>query len=404
MKNSLWIILILVVAGLSSCITAAQFNNAEDDVYYSPKASNKKQPVMIPEVDVDEIIRKNPPQYGTPTNRIDDDQTTNPLAAQYYPLYKAYQDSLNVQNARTSSYYVDPEQATPSETQEAERLRRMYSGNSSNWNVGVGLNWWGPTFSIGYGNYNNGWNNGYYGYNGFYGYDGYCGYNGYYAPFAGPYYGWGYGGYYNSCFTPYYGWGYNNYGCGNGYWGGSHPDYRNTNTGNQSISHSRQSVGNTTPPANSNGGRSSVNTNTNAGSGQYVAPATGQSHTEQPPQPAVQSTGRSGVSGYTPASNAQTLENVNGRQVYRRPAEVQQQAPQNTTPSQGGNQSGGRSSSRSAAPSQGSVQPSGSNNNAASPSFSAPSNGGRSSGGSGGGRGSSGGSGGSSSGGGGRRR
>jgi hypothetical protein len=412
MKNNLWILFISVVVTLSSCITAAQFNNAEDDVYYSPKTSNQKQPVMIPEVDVDEIIKQHPPQYGEPTNRLNDYDNTNPAAAQYYPAYKAYRDSMNQQNPRISTGYIDPDLATQSETEEAERLRRMYGGNSGNWNVGLGWSWWGPTFSIGYGNYNNGyygynngWNCGFYGYNNFYnpyyGYGNGWGYNGFYNPY---YSGWGY----NSWYSPWYGGGYYNPWYGGGYYNnpwywnnGNHYDNGNgnSNAGNQPISRPRQAVGGNTPPATSG----APGTASGSRSGMYVAPqpSTTQPATVQPAQGTQQSTSRSGNPTYTPSTPQQSLENVNGRQVYKRPVTPPPaQQPANTAPAYQRPQRS--STSRSSGNSN-------TTNSTTQPTYSPPArtvtpSGGSRSGGSSGGGSRSGGSSGGSSGGGGRRR
>jgi hypothetical protein len=407
MKNNLWIILVSVVVTLSSCITAAQFNNADDDVYYSPKTSTRKEPVMIPEVDVDEIIRQHPPQYGNPTNRLDDEVYTNPMAAVYYPAYKSYQDTLNFQNARVSAY-VDPSQATQSESQEAEYLRQMYSGKQSNWNVGVGLSWWGPTFSVGYSSnpYYNNYYDPYYGYGGYgynsYGYNGYgYGYNSYYNPY---YYGWGYGGWY----TPWYG-----YGCGGYYpwygYGCNDNHGNSSNSGNQPISHPRPGVGSNTPPVNAGRGNVSPdNTPANSSAigtnGRYAAPAL-PGRTTQPMEGTAQPTGRSNNFNYTPSTPQQNLQNVNGRQVYTRPVPVDRPAPENSGVSlpASGRASGSGRNSGSERPMSGTTQP---NYNSGNQHYSMPSNGGgRSSvGGSGGGRSSSGGGGSSSGGGGGRRR
>jgi hypothetical protein len=422
MKNNLWILLISVVTTLSSCITAAQFNNAEDDVYYSPKASNQKAPVMIPEVDVDEIIKQHPPQYGEPTNQLNQYDNTNPAAAQYYPAYRAYRDSVDEQNQRYSASYIDPDLSSESETQEAERLRRMYGGNNSgNWNVGLGWSWWGPTLSVGYGNYNNGfygyngWNTGYYGYNNFYspyygyGYGNGCGfgYNGFYNPY---YSGYGYGYGYNNWCSPWYGGGYYNPWCGGGYYNnnygygnygygnnGYHNDNGGNNSGNQPISRPRQAVGGNTPPAT---GDTRSGTNSGTRSGMYVAPA--QPNQEaQPAQGTRQNATRSN-STYTPSAPQQQLENVNGRQVYTRPA-TPPPAQQNTstTPTY---QSPTRSQNTRSTGNSGTTNPNTQPTYSRPNTTTTPSNGTRSSGGSSGTRSGGGGSSGGSSSGGGRRR
>jgi hypothetical protein len=341
MKNNLWIILISVVITLSSCITAAQFNNADDDVYYSPKASNRKQPVMIPEVDVDEIIRQNPPKYGEPTNRLDEEYSPNPMASMYYPIYRSFpQDTTYQQNPRVSTY-IDPSLATQSETEEAAYLRQMYSDNSNNWNVGLGLSWWGPTFSVGYSNYNNG----------------YYGCDPYYYPYGYPSYGYGYGYGYNNYYNPYY------YGVGYSWYGGGYcyppthvtPHHENTNTG---ISRRRPTVGSYTPPANT--GRNTEGSSESSTNGRYIAPALPGSES----QPASQGrSGRANTPTYTPSAPQQRLENENGRQVYRRQAETAQPAPQSTetNPTNAGSSNRRRSSNE------------GSTSRSTSPGYNAPS-------------------------------
>lgn len=211
MKNIKVFVVVALMASLTSCITAAQFNNADDDVYYSPKKQNTKDPVMIPEVDVDEIIRKNPPQYGSPLNRIDLEQVTpNPNAQAGYFIWKKQQDSLYALYPERSAFYVNPNLPN-SETDEAARRERLRANNwfDGNWNWGIGWNAWGPSFSVGYQPYSNwGWNGGWgfqpgwnmgLGWNTGWGYNSWC----------NPYLGWNTGWGWNS------GWGYNPW------WGGS---------------------------------------------------------------------------------------------------------------------------------------------------------------------------------------
>jgi hypothetical protein len=331
MKNILGIFSASVIFTLSSCISTAQFNNAEDDVYYSPKASNRKQPVMIPEVNVDSIIRKNPPQYGQPTNRVDD-VTPNPNAAAGYRAYRAQQDSLYQKDPTLSGYYVNPNLPN-SETDESARrnnrwFRRSYV-NGNRWDYGLGWNsLYGPGLSIGYG-FNNNWGNNW-------------GFN-----YGSPFHSWGYSPFFNN-WNSGFGWnagfGWNSgFGCGNpffnNYWGYPgygyggyfpptyyYPDNNSAgnggsgNTGNQPISRPRPTVGGTTPPDNSgqyNGGRN------------YQAP---QQSNEQPQPGANPNNGRA----YTPTNGQQRLENVNGRVIYTRPQEVappvQTQTPSNSAP------------------------------------------------------------------------
>lgn len=329
MKNILWIFSVSVVFTLSSCISTAQFNNAEDDVYYSPKASNRKQPVMIPEVNVDEIIKKNPPQYGQPTNRVDD-VTPNPNAAEGYLAYRAQQDTLYQQNPRISGYYIDPNLPN-SETDEAERrnnrwFRRSYMQNNwDNWNYGLGWNsFYGPGISIGYNTfgfnnfgYNNLWGNNIWGNN--------WGFN-----YGYPYNSWGCSPFYNN-WNAYCGWNpgfgfgnpyFNNFWGYPGYGGFNNPIYyydnNNTgrgNAGNQPISKPRPNMGGTTPPTNNDG--------QNSGGRGYVAP---QQSIDQPQPGANPNNGRAGSPANNLPANEQRLENVNGRAVYTRPAGTTQPA------------------------------------------------------------------------------
>jgi hypothetical protein len=402
--NKLWIIVGFTVITLSSCITSAQYNNAEDDVYYSPKAGNKKNPVMIPDVDVDEIMKKNPAQYGTPTNRLDDG-TTNPRAAEGYPAYRAQQDTLYQQNPELSGYYVDPSLMTSEQEEQARRLRRINGGynnyNSSYWNSGVGFNSWGSGLSLGlgYSNYYGGYGYGNYGY----GYGGYG--NSYYSPWGynswgcgsgfgigwNSGYGWGGSSWCNPFYSPYYGYGgfYNNPWYGGGgyynpyYYGGN--NWNNGNSGNNGgdggtashpIERPRPSVGSNNPPAQNDG---SGNTN----------PGMTRSTIETTPSAPVQ------PKTYNPAPGAARLDNINGRPVYTAPA------PSRSRPDAGNTYS---------TPAPSSPQPQRSfggqsqqNNNQPAPSYSNPSppmhqpsggGGGRSVGGGGGGSRSSGGGGG----------
>jgi uncharacterized membrane protein YgcG len=319
MKNIFWILSASVVFTLSSCISTAQFNNAEDDVYYSPKASNRKQPVIIPEVNVDEIIKKNPPQYGQPTNRVDD-VTPNPNAAEGYRAYKMQQDSAYTKDPTLSGYYVNTNLPN-SETDEINRrnnrwLNRSFNNrnrwnNWGNWNYGLGWNSWsGIGLGVGFNNWGNnwGWNN--------------WGNNNWGNNWGCNNWGnnWGWNDFYG-CNT---GWGWNNWGWGNpyhnGFWGwGNSPIYYNNDRGNsnnnntnQPISMPRPSVGSTAPPANSGGQP------TNSGGRNFQATPQGNT---QPPDPTTPTNyGRQ----YTPANGEQRLENVNGRTIYTRPQEVVQ--------------------------------------------------------------------------------
>jgi len=357
--NKLWLVVGFTVAMLSSCITAAQYNNAEDDVYYSPKASNRKAPVMIPDVDVDEIIKKNPPQYGEPSNRIDD-VTTNPYAAIGYPAYKAEQDSLYKLHPELSGYYVNPNLPNSQTDEQARRLRRISSG--SNWYGYNSYNSWGwPSLSVGYGwgnygrygygyNYNpwySGWNIGWnsnYGWNLGWNSGWGCGYNNW----GYPYYGYGYGcypySYYNN-YWPYYGYGYGYYN-NPYYWGypyyygsGSSSSGGSDNNSNP-MERPRPSVGSNNPPATGTGMASQngnmVRSATSSGIGTGL-PATNENPYMNRTLPANSGTGtQPAASPYTPPPGSARLDNINGRQVYTPPAPPVQQQP--SQPSYGGMQ------------------------------------------------------------------
>jgi hypothetical protein len=413
--NKLWLVVGFTTAMLSSCITTAQYNNAEDDVYYSPKASNKKAPVMIPDVDVDEIIKKNPPQYGTPTNRIDD-VTTNPYAAIGYPTYRAEQDSLYRLHPEYSGYYVDPSLTNSEQEEAARRLRRVSSGG--NWYTGVGYNsWgWGPTLSIGLG-----W--------GTYGRSGYGGYGGY-GNYCDPWYsgygygsgwgcnswgGWGsswgypYSSYYNNCW-PNYGYGYGYY--NNPYYGGYYPYYygngyygsNNNNSGGgdnspSPIERPRPSVGSNNPPATGSNGLTDQNGNMMRTTAPSMNPATSAPAANENPY-MTRTTPAAGTAGqpqqaaqpYTPASGSARLDNINGRQVYTPPAPPVQQQP--AQPSYGAQQAPVQQQRNTGGQQQQYQQPSYNNPAPSMPSSPPSGGGGRSVGGSGGGGRSSGGGGG----------
>lgn len=300
--SPLFILLIIV----SSCGTGKQFGNTEDDVYYSKKQS-KGNVVIIKDVDVDSIIKANPPKYGDPrpTNRVDD-ETANPNAAAGYPAYKAEQDSLYKLYPHLSGYY-DPNPIPPfDEREEARnarreqrRLRNLYRNNygfSNNWNFGLGYgyglgwgnNWgWGPSVNFGWNNrwgWNSGWGYNNWGWNNW-------GCNTWYDPWCNNGWGWN-----NGWNNPYWGWN------GPSYW---HSDNNNNGSGNNSnsqpISRPRPGVGGSSPPA-----VAGANTSTPSGTQMLERPVGG---TESKPG-----------SGTTLTPGAARLENINGRVVYIPPA------------------------------------------------------------------------------------
>ncbi len=104
-KLNIFSALVFGAITLVSCNTPqGVLNRFEDDVYHSLKASGNK-PVYVPEVDVNELIKNNPPQYGN-ENQIEQEYQsnpdndgkdyTNPNAADGYQRYKASQESQDV--------------------------------------------------------------------------------------------------------------------------------------------------------------------------------------------------------------------------------------------------------------------------------------------------------------------
>jgi hypothetical protein len=300
MKKLIYLIGIVVT---SSCNVMYFMPNAADDVYYSRKA-NREKPVLIPKVDVDSILQANPPRYGAPTNRINDDNSTaNPMAEVHYPQYKAYWDSMYQAQPWLSGYYTSttPPPFDERETQrEARRIRRLERWNNSNWNWGVGITpGWGWNNGFGWGlNSGFGWNNGL-GWNR----NRWGGWNSWWGPswqWGGPWQssmwlGWG---------DPWLGWGPGFYdpwwGWGPGWWNNPVPAPNGRDESRPSQQRPRQE---------NTGGGSSFNPST-AASGQMrtipdantnTAPSTPMNE-QQRMRPASSSTPR--------------LVDVNGRQVY----------------------------------------------------------------------------------------
>ncbi len=86
--------LLLCSTLVASCgVSHNVLNEVEDDVYFSKKQQSKGKDVYVPEVDVTEIMKNNPPQYGNgkpdqtpyeaPTSYQGTDNT-NPNAAAGY--------------------------------------------------------------------------------------------------------------------------------------------------------------------------------------------------------------------------------------------------------------------------------------------------------------------------------
>jgi hypothetical protein len=240
--------LIISMIMLASCGTTANgpFSQVEDDVYFSRKNSEKKD-VYVPEVDVQEIIKANPPQYGNDAPVYYDNNSGN--SDFNYDEYKARQNQ-NDYSATSSESFLNtvPYIGEENEAADASLLRQQYAGNYttnnyyinsspySNWgynnwgypsrSFGVGYNSWsGWNVGFGYG-WNTGWNTGwgygwphynpYYGgyYNGIWGHNpwGYnaWAWNGWYGPsiYHRPYYG--YHGYHH-WHNPVNSWGHNSF-------------------------------------------------------------------------------------------------------------------------------------------------------------------------------------------------
>jgi hypothetical protein len=230
---------------LTSCSTAkGPFGQVDDDVYFSRKQSHTKD-VYVPEVDVQEIIKDNPPQYGTdaPTQRYND-YNNGGNSNFNYDEYKAQQGQTQQDNWQDNNTFLNtvPYVGQEEEAAEASRLRMQYSGNYNTYNTynyyndpgyaynGYGYNnyynnWYTPTVNVGFSSWggwgvglgwgwSSGWGYGWPHYNpywgGYYGYYNPWAWNSWYSPW--PYYGNCWGG--NNCYGPYGGYGYYP-----GYWG-----------------------------------------------------------------------------------------------------------------------------------------------------------------------------------------
>ncbi len=279
---------------LVSCNTPqGVLNRFEDDVYHSRRASGNKS-VYVPEVDVDELIKNNPPQYGN-ENQIeqeyqsnpDNDRKdyTNPNAADGYQRYKAAQESQDLGVISNNDGFLStvPYSGYEEEANEASMLRRQYAGNYGGYFNNPGrFNLWGqPSLNIGWNNFsgwgigmgfnngfNNGWNTGYgmgwphYNtfYDPFWGGNNWCSpWNSFNSPWGFNYWGynpwgynpWGWGGYYG--YNNWYGWGNrpHHYVAG---WG--HNQFENNTPAK--ISRPRGNGAGTNMPRNPDGGRVSM--------------------------------------------------------------------------------------------------------------------------------------------------
>lgn len=256
-KINMLLMLPISLIMLASCGTSQHvLNQVEDDVYYSRKQSTPKE-VYVPEVDVNEIMKNNPPQYGNGkpieepvyTPNYSGYDNTNPNAA---AGYQAYQNKYNAPQ--------QPDNSNNAVTTTPPPANYDYNGNSSYYQNGYSNT---NNYSGFYNNYNQGfYSSNYYGYAPNYGWNTYSGirigwgsrwgrrsrlgwrtsyfydpfgYSYGYTPYCSPYTSY-YGGYYNP-WGGYYGWnyGYPNYYYGSGYYGGGN----NYHHGNESKSNPR---------------------------------------------------------------------------------------------------------------------------------------------------------------------
>lgn len=309
--------LVLGLVTLASCGTSqSMLNKVEDDVYHSRKESRGKD-VYVPEVDVNEIMKQNPPRYGEGQEKqydggYNDNTNINPNAASGYLAYRnRTQETVNGQR----QVITVPDQEVQETTDDAAyELRNQYAGvynNSFNTNLFYTNPWyarrsfWGrPAFSLGWNSFNGwglgwglNWNNGW-------GNSGWCSpfYN-YYDPFNN--WGWNNSWYDPYCgYYPYYGW--NNWNNGWGYspwW--NHRD-NGGSRGNSVARVQRNSPGTNMPRAAEYTQRPSSGVN---GQGQVT------------PQP---DPGRVAM----PRSlNEAQLVNRNGQQIYVAPEQYRPAAP-----------------------------------------------------------------------------
>lgn len=323
-KINMLLMLLISLIMLASCGTSQPvLNQVEDDVYYSRKQSTPKE-VYVPEVDVNEIMKSNPPQYGNgkpieePVNtpNYSGYDNTNPNAAAGYQAYqKQYAASQQTDQTNNSvitttppanydyngnSSYYQNGYSTPHagyfNNYNQGFYTNAYYGYAPNygWNTysGIGMGWgnrWGRRSRLG-------WRTGFF-YDPFaYGFTPYCSpfaafYGGYYNPWAG-YHGWNYG-YPND----YYGGGF--YGGGNYYHQGNKPK------SNPRVQAPRQDAGTTIP---------------RSGMVQQMPPA---GNTVQAPITPVPDPNRVAL----PNTNQPQLITRDGRQVYVAPDQYRATPP-----------------------------------------------------------------------------
>lgn len=339
-KLNIFSTLIIGAITLVSC-NAPQgvLNRFEDDVYYSRKAAGGK-PVYVPEVDVNEIIKNNPPQYGNgnqiqedyqPSPNNDGRDYTNPNAAEGYKRYKEAQQRENEEAAVNNDEFLStvPYAGYEEEASEASLLRRQYAGNYGGYYTRPGrFNRWGqPRLSVGWNTFtgwgigmgwNSGWNNGW---NTGYGF-GWPHYNNFYDPFWG---GNNWCSPYNNFYNPwgfnswgYNPWGYNPWGGYYGYnnWFGWHrPHHYVGGWGHHQYENNNNTPARTYRPRGDGAGTSMPRS---ADGGRITMPRGGQTQTPQPNQ---------GKTVMPRSGNDAQLINRDGQPVYVAPNQYR-----NTTP------------------------------------------------------------------------
>ncbi|MBW7845890.1 MAG: hypothetical protein H3C45_09660 [Bacteroidia bacterium] len=259
--NKLFIVLIGGIL-ITSCNTKhAVLNQVEDDVYFSKKQNTTKD-VYVPEVDVNEIMRKNPPQYGN-ENKNDylDNSQINPNAEEGYRRY--LEKNAKTQEQENSNTIITTPQQNYSNHNNTDYDYPHYTNNyyfNSDYSPYYRNNYY-PT------------NNLYVGWNSFTGIGfglsfGYPYYSRYYSRFYQPYYYWD--RYSNFCDPFYYRyWNYNPFYYNHWHnpfvWGGylgwnyRHPyyyypksAYSDNKVNNKKVYAPRNEIGSTMPRANNN--------------------------------------------------------------------------------------------------------------------------------------------------------
>lgn len=205
-------VLVSIITLLSCGSARVGLNENEDDVYHSRRESRGKD-VYVPEVDVDEIIKKNPTQYDTTQpvkqNPIYLESAVAGVASQNNTFsYKSNTTTIEQEPTNTYVFNTTNYNENADEFTEAERLRMQYGNvydnfgwnNQNFYNPYLTWNWRTLTAPLFWGF---GWNNQF----GWFGGAGFgCGFNSFYDPFCF-YQPWG--------FNPYW----NNFGyCNNWYW------------------------------------------------------------------------------------------------------------------------------------------------------------------------------------------